>query len=121
MSKYKCTLKHLHINIAAEFEKFKQNMLTTSKLNIFEESYKINFYTQIFEFLTYEKPILDIEFYVVLLKEDENHIIQSLWDYYLKIEDSSVNTWNDIEELIKNYIIRYYYGILAKIQEEIYV
>lgn len=96
-------------NVLAEFTFFKDYWLEQSKEEIFNTAYKIRFYTNIDDFIHYldKDTFLEPE-YIECLLQDNRSVISCLWDYFLKCEYASVETYDDTRDLIENYCEKYY-------------
>ena len=99
-------LKH---RVFAEYTFFKDYWLRQSKENIFNAAYQIRFYTNVDDFIHYldKDTFLEPEYVKCLLK-DKGSVLACLWDYFLKCEYASVETYDDTRDLIKNYCEKYY-------------
>lgn len=109
----KAVIKELQRNVRCEFGVFRNKELLKGKCEIFEDSYKIRFYQELYSFLKGE----DIELYLTVddiaeIAAKGINVISSLYDYYLKDEFSSINSWEDVRSLIKSYIDRDRYSKL---------
>lgn len=78
--------------IEREFEDFRNEILSLSKEKIFDEAYKIRFYTEIYTFLK--------ETHYEVKKSTS---IAGLYDFYLSDEYRSINTWSEVREMIYDY------------------
>ena len=101
-------------SVKNEFNDFRKNELEKSKEEIFKDYYVIHFYEELSNFLI-ESCYNDLEdiHYECLLK-DKGHILWSLYQYYLKSEYASINSYEDIKDLIVNYNKKYHNSILYK-------
>jgi hypothetical protein len=88
-------------NIEKEFDKFRDDNLKQTKEQIFEDYFKINFYCEVRTFLN-ESELSDRQY--ERLAEDGGSLLNALWEKYLKWEDISVGSYEDIENLIDEYI-----------------
>jgi hypothetical protein len=105
MDKY----EKLKTNVNTEFENFKNKMLKESKEEIFDNAYKIRFYTNVWDYIQYlNKDTFLEEAYIECLLQDFQSVLTCLWDYFLKQEYASVETYDDTQDLIENYCEKYY-------------
>ena len=95
--------------IYTEYTFFKEFWLEQPKIEIFDNAYKIRFYTNVDDFIHYldKDTFLEPE-YVECLLEDSGSVLACLWDYFLKCEYASVETYDDTRDLIENYCHKYY-------------
>jgi hypothetical protein len=106
--------------INVEYGDFETDMLLRSKDHIFDSAFEISFYTNVTDFFNYHDFILDKAFYMVLYKYDNDCILRRLFDWYIKSENTSVDNWDAIYDLIQSYVVKYYYEELKNIQENMY-
>ena len=106
--------------VNVEYSDFETDMLSQSKDYIFESAFEISFYTDVTDFFNYHEYILDKAFYIVLYKYDADCILRRLFDWYVKSENTAVNNWDAIYDLVHSYVVRYYYEELKHTQENMY-
>lgn len=101
-------------SVKNEFNNFKKNELEKSKEEIFKDYYVICFYEELSDFFidSYYNDLEDMH-YECLLK-GKGHILWSLYEYYFKSECTSINSYEDIKDLIVNYNKKYHNSILYK-------
>lgn len=87
-------------NVENEFDKFKENELSLSKSEIFNDSNLIHFYKEIHLYITendleeiYKKDELKI------LAEYGTSLIILLYSEYLSVENASISNWNAIKDI----------------------
>lgn len=87
----------VRFRIRREYNRFQYQMLKKKKEEIMEKCEKIRFYECIKEFFQYNESISQ-EIFSFLSKQKD--IIHSMWEIYLKHEQLSCGSWDQIEELI---------------------
>ena len=94
-------------SVKTEYDAFQDEMLNSSPQTVFENSYKTHLYTDFSEVIQYGKEYLtDKEFQA--LYEERGHILNSLYDDYIKQESYSVETYGDTAHFIKDYCEKYH-------------
>lgn len=100
-------------NIVKEYNDFKEKMLKNTPAEIFENAFQISTYTD----LLYYFENVDLDILIDIIKDAFNNkgditlfiehpfILKELYNQFLNVEVASTNSWNDIEDLIKDYII----------------
>ena len=88
-------------NIEKEYRDYKAAMLKTAPAHIWDRCCEIYFYSSFYEYFLYNESIS----YVVAeeLVNCEN-IIAGCWDLYLKNEELSILSWEDIGQIIERYL-----------------
>lgn len=99
-------------SVEKEYEKFRADELNQTPEQIFEDCHRIYFNREITDFLTSNVNNLSNKHYRCLY-EDCGSVLPCLWDYYLKSEYATVDTYDEIEEMVKSYNERYYSDFLA--------
>ncbi len=90
-------------NIEKEYWKYKKKMLEKSQEEVWDRCCEIYFYSSFYEYFLYNEAIP----YVVAEKlENCNDIIAGCWELYLKHEELSILSWEDMGEIIAKYIER---------------
>mgnify|MGYP000850579443 FL=1 len=87
----------VRFRIRREYNRFQYQMLKKKKEEIMEKCEKIRFYGCIKEFFQYNEGIPQ-EIFSFLSKQKD--IIHSMWEIYLKYEQLSCESWDQIEKLI---------------------
>lgn len=93
-------------NLDGEFNQFKEEELQKSPKEIYDDHYKINFYEELYGFF-YDTELSDST--LKKLSGSES-VINDLYWFFLKYDYSSINTYEDTENLIENYIQCYLQG-----------
>lgn len=110
-------ISEIKTSVEDEYLAFKEEMLKKSSLEVFESYYEIHFYKELYNYITsnddLDNPIVTNK-YFKCLKKDKGHILDKLYQYYLKSEYARIHTWDDIEDFIKEYCERYYRDILKE-------
>ena len=83
--------------LTQEHDLFYYKMLSSPPKVIYESCGKIRFYDSVYEYFQYKEE-LDPEYVEACLKE--THILEGLYNLYLKHENLRVATWDDIEEML---------------------
>ena len=91
-------LKTLLINAEHEHAFYKYRMLSQSRMDIYERCNEIRFVECVYEYLIYAEDISK-ETVDALLK-CKNGIFMTLYRVYLEREYTSIDTWEDIKNLI---------------------
>lgn len=95
--------------ILVEFETYKSGVLSLSKEEIFNESFKNNAVSQIYncicgsDIISNTVPKENVE---VLLKDSNANTLLELYDAYLKIEGYNLEDYQDIASFINYYTDR---------------
>ena len=87
----------VRFRIRREYNRFQYRMLKKKKEEIIDKCEKIRFYGCIKELFQYNEGISQ-EIFSFLSKQKD--IIHSMWEIYLKYEQLSCESWDQIEELI---------------------
>ncbi len=95
-----------HQKITDEFSSFMMEYKNKEALDIVKDSYKINFYKELYQYLTDENTDLE-EIQFKALYNQKGKVLESLYDYYLKNEFTSINSYSEINDLIVSYNSRY--------------
>lgn len=94
----------LRQNADAEYEAFKKAELARSKEEIFDDNYRIRFYDEMHGYLTAEGADANLNAGTARkMAKRGTSLISLLYDYFLKREYASINTWEDITDMINNY------------------
>lgn len=101
-------------NVTNEFNLFYAKEMEKSKDEIFYDYYKINFYNEMKDYLVTDEGnfYLNEKAFKCLYKEGED-VLDSLYTYYLKQEYASVNSWDEIGDLIIRYCEKYHEDIMG--------
>ena len=94
-------LETVQANADKEFEEFKQAEMQKDKEAIFNDNYLIRFYDELHEFLISESLLKSEELEVIA--SEGTCFIKLLYDFYLDREYASINTWEDISDMIADY------------------
>lgn len=88
-------------NIEREYRNYKANMLQKNRDEIWDKCCEIYFYSSFYDYFLYNEAIS----YVVAeqLGKCEN-IIAGCWQLYLKNEELSILSWEDIGQIIERYL-----------------
>lgn len=89
-------------NAETEFSNYKKNMLENSKEDIFLSNYEIHFYVELHEYLISENLLNTTE--LAVIAEEGTEFIKNLFDFYLYRDYGSIDSWNNIFDLIKDYV-----------------
>lgn len=97
-----------------EFQAFKKEEISKSVENIFDDCYMIHFYKEMQNYLCYSVEDVDglEKIHYQALYTERGNIISSLYDYYIKYESASINTWGEIHDMIRAYNQRYHKKIV---------
>lgn len=110
-------ISEIKTSVEDEYLAFKEDMLTKSSSYVFDRYYEIYFYKELYNYITsnddLDNPVVTNK-YFKCLKQDKGHILDKLFQYYLKSEYARINTWDEIEDFIKEYCIRYHKNILEE-------
>lgn len=101
---YDCNLtpqENLANKVKKEIDEFKEKVLGKSPIEIYNEASKIHFYEYIGDFLQFEE--LDDKESKTLF-ESSKHLISSLWDAMLELEDFNIGNVDDAHFLIAQYV-----------------
>ena len=106
--KYEEKFDRLMKNINDEFALFYDDELKKSKDEIFDDCAKIRFYKSIYEYIGHVFGDLSyMEHYygmVLALLREPFGLIGLLYDFYLSKEGYSINTYDDIDTMIADYV-----------------
>ena len=94
-------------NAEIAFKRFRDEQLARTKEEIFECAGKIRFYIELHAYLT-ENDLAQIfeEDEQIQMADSGISFVESLHDEYLKQEYTSIDTWDDIYELIQSFLKR---------------
>ena len=97
-------------NVQKEYNEFiHEEMERTKEQLIHTDNYKIRFFNELVDFLGENIETCGItDRDVEALLTEENHVLDSLYDYYLDSEYNSINNYEDTKEFIENYNDRYH-------------
>lgn len=95
--------KQLEKQIKMEFDNFKNNISD-------ESEFKINFYQDLHDVLTSDYPLIDENNIYALL--EEKYILESLFNFFIKYENESIDSLDETKELIVNYNKKYHKDII---------
>lgn len=90
-------------NVELEYNQFKLEMLSRTPREIYDNCNIIRFYENLYEYCIYNEEISE-EFAEII--EKKTHIIYDLYQFYLKSENLSIDSWGEIDELIGIYLCR---------------
>ena len=105
-------------NVRQEFDEFFAEEMQKPKEEIFNDSYKIRFYTELNEFLTANNDDFLGRGEYRCLYEEGTHVIASLYDHYLYTDYASINTWDDVRDMVRTYNDRHYSDLLEEFEAE---
>lgn len=91
-------MKNLIQSIEKEYSDFKDCIIKELPESIWEKSAQIFFYSNIHEYFLYNQ---DIPENIIQALSSHNNIIAECWQMYLKKEELSVFTWNDITDILE--------------------
>ncbi len=89
--------------IEAEYNIFKQEILSMNAEEIFNACNKIRFYESVMEYFRYNTIAVDM---VVKICENSDSLLQELWQLYLKYENLQIESWSDIANMLVCYLVR---------------
>ena len=89
--------------IGREYELFKYKMLSRSSHEIYDSCNAIRFYECMYEYFLYNEGMEPKYRDKVAVKDG---LLEELYAFYLAHEYVSVETWPDIEELLRCYVTR---------------
>ena len=92
--------KQLSVNAEANYDRFALGELESTKEEIFANSYKINFYSTMYDYFTGDNG-LDKDTCQFLCK-DNDMVLDNLYKDFLDSETASINSWEDIDDFIIN-------------------
>ncbi len=104
-------------NVRKEFDLFFAEEMAKPKEEIFNDHRMILFYSELNEYLSSIRNGLDKDHYRCLYEEGES-VIASLYDFYGSVNDTSIDTWDDITDLVHDYNETYHHRILTQIEAE---
>ena len=85
--------------LSDEYEDFREDELSKSKEEIFDDASKINFYFELYNyFLEYE--FLDDD--ITKFLSDMDYPLCFLWDEYLRMDGCTIGSWEDIDIFLMN-------------------
>lgn len=93
----------LRNKVEAEHALFRYRMLASGVKEVYDNCIQISFYECIYEYFTYFDNFTD-EMIAGCLMED--HVINALWEVYVKYEYLRYDTWEKISDLINSLILR---------------
>lgn len=91
-------MERLIQSIEKEYSDFKNCIIRELPESIWEKSAQIFFYSNIHEYFLYNQ---DIPENIIQALGSHNHIIAECWQMYLKKEELSIFTWNDITDILE--------------------
>lgn len=103
-------------SLSNEYEAYKSLELKQDPEQIFEDCHRYYLIREITDYPVSEDNDLPDEHYRCLYK-DCGYILPNLWDYYLKSEYATVDTWQDIEQMIRGYNGLYHSQLLKNESE----
>lgn len=86
--------------IEAEYNIFKQEILSMNAEEIFNACNKIRFYESVMEYFRYNTIAVDM---IVKFCESSDSLLQELWQLYLKYENLQIESWSDIANMLEWY------------------
>lgn len=100
-------------NIEKEYEAFRDDMQNNHSIEeVFNSAYKICTYNDLFMYFQNEDMLEIGEFIQSVFHGKDinkfitkNHILASLYDFLMDCEYGYTETWEDIQDLIRNYIV----------------
>ena len=94
-------------NADISFERFKSKQLTYSKETIFQNAGEIRFFIEIKEYIADDSNLEKIQKeHLKKLSELGVNTIDILYDYYIKSEYASIETWGAIDQMLLNFFAR---------------
>ena len=93
--------------VLKEFNEFKAEMLEKSSLEVFNEFYKIHFYSEIAHFISSDEDYLSEDEYRAL--NNGKLVLEGAYLEFLSKEEVSINNYGDTEEFLRGYIKSFYY------------
>lgn len=84
--------------IENEYKEFKANIMKELPDCIWEKNARIFFYSNMHEYFLYNP---DIPKHIIQALEAHSNIIAECWQMYLKKEELSIFTWNDITDILE--------------------
>lgn len=91
----------LSLRVEKEFKEYKENMLLKTKEEIFNNNYKIRFCVEMHEYFYDIPEILLDDIEIDILISVYGNLLEVLYDFYLKREYASINSWEDITDWVK--------------------
>lgn len=91
-------MEHIIKSIEKEYKDFKENIMKALPDCIWEKSAQIFFYSNIHEYFLYNQ---DIPENIIQALSSYSNIIAECWQMYLKKEELSIFTWNDITDILE--------------------
>lgn len=91
-------MKSLIQSIEKEYSDFKDCIIKELPESIWEKSAQIFFYSNIHEYFLYNQ---DIPENIIQALSSHSNIIAECWQMYLKKEELSIFTWNDITDILE--------------------
>lgn len=79
------------MTISEEYREFKRNIMDKGIEEVFNQSYKIHFYNNVCDYLEAQEKV------------EDDITLARLYDFYIKYEYLTVDSYTGIEELIKEY------------------
>lgn len=99
--------KSLSQRIGLEYDEYMNELKKKSTKEVIDETYKINFYKEINDyFANFEVTDIDEEI-AKALGQEQTSVLSLMYDYFLKNEYASVNSYEEIDNFIKSYIEYY--------------
>lgn len=87
--------------VETEYSLFKYKMLSGTRSEIYDSCNVIRFYECLREYFLYCEKI-EMEFIQKI--KLVNNLLEELYAYYLKTEFVSIETWQEIEEMLRIYV-----------------
>lgn len=91
-------------NVEDNYDTFKEAELAKSKIEIYEDAYKINFMENITDFLEYAE--FSDKIYAFLAR-DKDRVLDEFYNHYMRDWDRSVANPDEIEDFIRDYYDAY--------------
>lgn len=91
-------MKPYRKNVQREYGKFREQILSLPPEQIADMCSKIYFYKCLYDYFMYNENISDSV--IEKMKSNKNLIVEC-WNVYLKYENLSCNSWDNIDELVK--------------------
>lgn len=98
------TVEKIGQNAEKEFEAFKDMILLKTKEEIFNDNYKIRFFDELHVFLKEKDAVLSLDVSErESIAEEGTKFIEDLYYFYVKNEYASIENWEEIIYMIRNY------------------
>ncbi len=109
-------MEEVQESVLLEYLDFKKQELTKDKEDIFNDYYEIHFYEEMSNYIS-SLDESDKETFQCLYK-DKGSVLSLMYQYYLKNEYASINNYEDISDLVRNYNEKYHKDVLKKLEAE---